>query len=81
MSPVSVVVLTFNSEATIGATLDSVAGLSDDVHVVDSGSTDGTLAIIAAKGAKLASASSLTTSASPSVMKRPALRSASASVR
>ena len=55
MSPVSVVVLTFNSEATIGATLDSVVGLSDDVHVVDSGSTDGTLAIIAAKGAKLAS--------------------------
>ena len=50
MSPVSVVVLTFNSEATIGATLDSVSGLSDDVHVVDSGSTDGTLAIIAAKG-------------------------------
>ena len=55
MSPVSVVVLTFNSEATIGATLDSVSGLSDDVHVVDSGSTDGTLAIVAAKGAKLAS--------------------------
>jgi glycosyltransferase involved in cell wall biosynthesis len=55
MSPVSVVVLTFNSEATIGATLDSVSGLSDDVHVVDSGSTDGTLAIVAAKGAKIAS--------------------------
>jgi glycosyltransferase involved in cell wall biosynthesis len=54
MSPVSVVVLTFNSEATIGATLDSAAGLSDDVHVVDSGSSDATLAIVAAKGAKLA---------------------------
>jgi glycosyltransferase involved in cell wall biosynthesis len=55
MNPVSVVILTFNAEATISATLDSLAGVSDDVHVVDSGSTDGTLAIVAAKGVKLAS--------------------------
>ncbi|MBL8807443.1 MAG: glycosyltransferase family 2 protein [Rhodospirillales bacterium] len=55
MTPVSVVILTFNSEATIGATLDSLAGLTNDVHVVDSGSTDGTLAIARAKGATLAS--------------------------
>jgi glycosyltransferase involved in cell wall biosynthesis len=54
MTPVSVIVLTFNSAATIGATLDSLAGLSDDVHVVDSGSTDETKAIVAAKGARLA---------------------------
>ncbi|MBI3506774.1 MAG: glycosyltransferase family 2 protein [Proteobacteria bacterium] len=53
MIPVSVIVLTFNSAATIGATLDSLVGLTGDVHVVDSGSTDGTLAIVAAKGAKL----------------------------
>jgi glycosyltransferase involved in cell wall biosynthesis len=52
--PVSVIVLTFNSAATIGATLDSLAGLTDDVHVVDSGSTDETSTIVAAKGAKLA---------------------------
>lgn len=55
MTPVSVVILTFNSEATIGATLDSLAGLTNDVHVVDSGSTDGTLEIARAKGATLAS--------------------------
>jgi glycosyltransferase involved in cell wall biosynthesis len=54
MTPVSVVVLTFNSAATIGATLDSLAGLCDDVHVVDSGSTDATKEIVAAKGARLA---------------------------
>ena len=54
MTPVSVVILTFNSAATIGATLDSLAGLTDDVHVVDSGSTDGTKEIAAAKGANLA---------------------------
>ena len=53
MTPVSVVILTFNSAATIGATLDSLAGLTDDVHVVDSGSTDGTKEIVAAKGARL----------------------------
>jgi glycosyltransferase involved in cell wall biosynthesis len=54
MTPVSVVILTFNSEATIGATLDSLKGLTDDVHVVDSGSTDATLDIVAASGAHLA---------------------------
>lgn len=53
MTPVSVVILTFNSEATIGATLDSLAGLTDDVHVVDSGSTDATPDIVRAKGATL----------------------------
>ncbi len=54
MTPVSVIVLTFNSAATIGATLDSLQGLTDDVHVVDSGSTDETKQIVAAKGASLA---------------------------
>jgi len=54
MVPVSVVILTFNSAATIGATLESVAGLSDDVHVVDSGSTDATLEIARAAGAQIA---------------------------
>jgi len=54
MTPVSVVILTFNSEATIGATLDSLKGLTDDVHVVDSGSTDATLDIVASRGAILA---------------------------
>ncbi len=53
MTPVSVVILTFNSEATIGATLQSLAGLTSDVHVVDSGSTDNTHDIVAASGAQL----------------------------
>ena len=53
MIPVSVVILTFDSAETIGATLASVAALSDDVHVVDSGSRDATLEIVRAAGAQL----------------------------
>ena len=51
----SVIILTFNAENTIGPTLASAAEVSDDIHVVDSGSTDGTLAIIAEHGARLVS--------------------------
>jgi glycosyltransferase involved in cell wall biosynthesis len=51
----SVVILTFNSEATIGATLASARRVSDDVHVVDSGSTDRTVAIAEQHGARLVS--------------------------
>ena len=43
--PVSVVVLTFNEEENIRFTLESVAGFSDDIHVVDSLSTDRTVEI------------------------------------
>ncbi len=50
----SVIVLTYNSEATIGATLASAAAVSDDLHVVDSGSTDATLEIAARHGARIA---------------------------
>jgi glycosyltransferase involved in cell wall biosynthesis len=49
--PISVIVLTFNSEATIGATLASARKVSDDVHVVDSFSTDRTLEIARDAGA------------------------------
>ena len=42
--PIAVVVLTFNEEANIGPCLDSLAGLND-VHVLDSGSTDRTVEI------------------------------------
>src|SRR6202012_3931844 len=49
----SVVILTRDSEATIGATLASAARVSDDVHVVDSGSSDSTLEIVKASGATL----------------------------
>ena len=47
----SVIILTFNAENTIGATLASAAEVSDDIHVVDSGSTDRTLAILAEREA------------------------------
>jgi glycosyltransferase involved in cell wall biosynthesis len=49
----SVVILSHNSEATIGATLASAARVSDDIHVVDSSSTDTTLAIVKSAGAQL----------------------------
>jgi glycosyltransferase involved in cell wall biosynthesis len=51
--PISVVVLTFNADETIGATLASVRDLSADIHVVDSGSTDATLAIAREAGATI----------------------------
>jgi glycosyltransferase involved in cell wall biosynthesis len=51
MLPISVIVLTFNADATIGATLESARRISDDVHVVDSYSTDRTLEIARAAGA------------------------------
>ena len=50
----SVVILTFNAERTIAATLASAARVSDDIHVVDSGSTDATLSIVRDSGAALA---------------------------
>ena len=43
----SVIILTFNSADSIEATLSSVAPVSDDIHVVDSGSSDATLDIVA----------------------------------
>jgi glycosyltransferase involved in cell wall biosynthesis len=46
-------VLTLNEERNIGACLDSVGGF-DDCHVLDSGSTDATLAIAARYGARSA---------------------------
>jgi len=49
----SVVILSFNSQDTLGATLASAARVSDDIHVVDSFSTDGTLDIVRAQGARL----------------------------
>lgn len=52
---ISVIILTFNAEQTIGRTLASARAVSDDIHVVDSGSTDRTLAIVAEHGAQLVS--------------------------
>lgn len=54
MLPISVVILTFNAAETIAATLASARAISDDVHVVDSGSTDATLELARAAGARIA---------------------------
>ncbi len=51
----SVIILTFNAEATLDATLTSARQVSDDIHVVDSGSTDSTLAIAEKHGAHIVS--------------------------
>ena len=44
----SVLILTYNSSLSIEKTLSGVQSISDDIHVVDSGSTDGTLSILEA---------------------------------
>lgn len=49
----SVVILAFNSAESLPATLASLTGLTDDIHVVDSGSTDETVAIAKSFGAQV----------------------------
>lgn len=49
----SVILLAFNSADSLPATLASLQGLSDDVYVVDSGSTDDTVALAEAAGARV----------------------------
>ena len=51
--PVSIIILAGNEENNIGDCLRSAAGLSDDVFVVDSGSTDRTVAIARSLGATI----------------------------
>lgn len=45
---IAVIILTFNSEATIGRTLNSAAQVSKEIYVIDSYSTDRTLDILKA---------------------------------
>ncbi len=49
----AVIVLSFNSQDSIGATLDAAALLSADITVVDSFSTDRTLDIVRERGARV----------------------------
>jgi glycosyltransferase involved in cell wall biosynthesis len=49
----SVCIITFNEEANIGRTLESVKGLADEIIVVDSGSTDRTVSVAKSCGAKV----------------------------
>lgn len=53
MIPVSVVIITRNEAQRIADCLASVAGLADEVVVVDSGSSDGTQEICTAHGARV----------------------------
>jgi glycosyltransferase involved in cell wall biosynthesis len=50
-APLAVVVLTYNEERNLAACLDSVAGLAQELFVVDSGSTDETIPIAQRYGA------------------------------
>lgn len=49
----SVVIICKNSEATIGRTLRSVAGLATEIVALDSGSTDRTIAMLEREGARV----------------------------
>lgn len=49
----SVCIITHNEEVNIGRTLDGVKGIADEMIVVDSGSTDKTVELARARGAKV----------------------------
>ena len=53
MKPLSVVIISKNEASVIKACLDSVAGLADEVVVLDSGSTDGTGELCSARGVRV----------------------------
>lgn len=49
---ISLIILTYNESLHLGRCLESVRGLTDDIHVVDSFSTDDTASIARAYGAR-----------------------------
>jgi glycosyltransferase involved in cell wall biosynthesis len=53
MNPLTVTIITLNEERNLPRALASVAGLADEVVVVDSGSTDRTRALARAQGARV----------------------------
>ena len=53
MTPISVVIITFNEEQNIGRCIDAIIEIADDIVVVDSFSTDRTLEIAESKGARI----------------------------
>ena len=53
MTPISVVIITFNEEQNIERCIDSIKNIADDIVVVDSFSTDRTAEIAELKGARV----------------------------
>ena len=53
MSDIGIVIVTYNSEAEIGACLDAALRTGADVVVVDNASSDGTIAEVARRGVRL----------------------------
>lgn len=53
MPPLSIFIIAQNEADRIGRTIEAVRGLSDDIVLVDSGSTDGTQALAEAHGARV----------------------------
>jgi len=53
MTPLSVVVITFNEEKQIGRCIDSVLEIADEIVILDSYSGDSTVEIAASKGARV----------------------------
>lgn len=51
--PLSVAIVCKNNEATIGRTLESVAGLASEIVALDSGSVDGTIGVLERYGARV----------------------------
>jgi glycosyltransferase involved in cell wall biosynthesis len=51
--PLTVAIIALNAADQIGACLESAAGLADEVLVVDSGSTDGTVDLARGRGARV----------------------------
>jgi len=53
MTPISVVIITFNEELNIAKCIDTIKNIADDIIVVDSFSTDKTVEIAEIKGARV----------------------------
>lgn len=51
--PLSIFIITLNEADRLGAALEAIADLSDDIVVIDSGSTDGTQALAENYGARV----------------------------
>lgn len=53
MTPLSLAIVCKNNEPTIGRVLESVRGVATEIVAIDSGSTDGTIALLEAAGARV----------------------------